>query len=138
MTMHRSPSPTLTRTNEDTPLVVPANGVLTNDTDPDVGDTLTAVLGTTVAHGSLTLNANGSFTYTPAADYNGTDSFTYHAQRFRQPRQLDGNTVTVTITITPVNDPPKFDPRTRRRRPPRTTRRTFTESSRATSTATRW
>ena len=31
------------------------------------------------AHGTLTLNANGSFTYTPDANYNGTDSFTYQA-----------------------------------------------------------
>ena len=30
-------------------------------------------------HGTLTLNANGSFTYTPAANYNGADSFTYQA-----------------------------------------------------------
>ena len=63
---------------EDTPLTVAAAGVLANDTDAD-GDTLTAVLVTGPTHGTLTLNADGSFTYTPAANYNGTDSFTYQA-----------------------------------------------------------
>ena len=91
-------------TNEDTPLVVPANGVLTNDTDPDAGDTLTAVLNTSVTHGTLTLSSNGSFTYTPAANYNGPDSFAYHAND----GTLDSPAVTVTITIAPVNDPPAF------------------------------
>ena len=65
-------------TTEDTPLTVAAPGVLANDTDPD-GDPLTAVLVTGPSHGTLTLNANGSFTYTPAANYNGPDSFTYRA-----------------------------------------------------------
>ena len=66
-------------TNENTALNVnAANGVLKNDTDPD-GDTLTAVLNANVAHGTLTLNSDGSFTYTPTAGYGGPDSFTYHA-----------------------------------------------------------
>ena len=52
--------------------------MLANDTDAD-GDALTAVLIAGPAHGTLTLNADGSFTYTPAAGYNGTDSFTYRA-----------------------------------------------------------
>ena len=59
-------------------LTVPAPGVLGNDSDPD-GDPLTAVLVTGPSHGSLTLNANGSFSYTPAADFAGSDSFTYRA-----------------------------------------------------------
>ena len=50
-------------TNKDIPLSVPASeGVLANDTDPD-GDTLSAVLVSGPAHGTLSLNANGSFTY---------------------------------------------------------------------------
>ena len=65
-------------TDEDTPLTVAAPGVLANDTDVD-GETLTAVLVAGPTHGTLTLNADGSFTYTPAANYNGTDSFTYRA-----------------------------------------------------------
>ena len=52
--------------------------MLANDTDVD-GDALTAVLVTGPAHGTLTLNADGSFTYTPDANYNGADSFTYSA-----------------------------------------------------------
>ena len=64
--------------NEDTPLVVVASGVLGNDTDVD-GDPLTASLVSAPTHGSLTLNPDGSFTYTPNADYNGPDSFTYTA-----------------------------------------------------------
>ena len=64
--------------------------------------TLTAVLVSGPAHGSLTLNPDGSFGYTPAANYNGLDSFTYRAS--------DGpavsNTVTVSLTVNAVNDPP--------------------------------
>jgi len=88
-------------TNEDTPLTVAAPGVLGNDTDVD-GDALTAVLVSGPSHGTLTLNSNGSFTYTPAADFNGSDSFTYKAND----GQADSNTATVSITVTPVNDAP--------------------------------
>ncbi|HYU79619.1 MAG TPA: Ig-like domain-containing protein [Vicinamibacterales bacterium] len=88
-------------TNEDVQLVVAAPGVLGNDTDVD-GDTLAAVLVSGPAHGSLTLNANGSFTYTPAANYNSSDSFTYKAND----GSVDSNVASVTITITLVNDAP--------------------------------
>ncbi len=88
-------------TAEDTALTPPAPGVLGNDTDPD-GPSLTATLGALPAHGTVTLNANGSFSYTPAANYNGPDTFTYTAN--------DGTTssapATVAITVTAVNDPP--------------------------------
>ena len=50
--------------------------VLANDTDAD-SDKLTATLVTSVHHGTLTFNADGSFTYVPTAGYTGTDSFTY-------------------------------------------------------------
>ena len=89
-------------TNEDTPLtVVLANSVLTNDTDVDANP-LTAALVTGPAQGTLTLNANGTFTYTPAANYNGSDSFTYHAND----GTVNSNIATVTITINAVNDLP--------------------------------
>src|SRR3989441_5455925 len=65
-------------TAEDTTLNVAASGVLANDSDVD-GDTLNAVLVSSPTHGTLTLNGDGSFSYTPATDYNGTDSFTYKA-----------------------------------------------------------
>ncbi|MGI0048537.1 MAG: Ig-like domain-containing protein, partial [Nitrososphaera sp.] len=63
-------------TNEDTPLVV--NGVLDNDTDIE-NDVLSAILVDNVDNGVLVLNANGSFTYAPDANFNGVDSFTYNA-----------------------------------------------------------
>ena len=59
-------------------LTVPAAGVLTNDTSP-AGHALTAVRVSGPSHGTLTLGANGSFTYMPAAGYSGPDSFTYTA-----------------------------------------------------------
>ena len=52
------------------------NGVLANDSDPD-GDSITASLVSGVQHGTLTFNTNGTFTYTPAAGFIGTDTFTY-------------------------------------------------------------
>jgi VCBS repeat-containing protein len=94
-----------------TPEDIKLNGnVLTDngsgvDTDPD-GDPLsvTTTPVTAPTHGTLTLNSNGTFTYTPALDYFGTDSFVYEI--------TDGKggkaTATVSITITPVNDPPKI------------------------------
>ncbi|MEK6807960.1 MAG: putative S-layer protein [Nanoarchaeota archaeon] len=90
-------------TNEDVQLVVvAANGVLANDTDADAGAVLTAVKVTDPAHGAVMLNADSSFTYTPAANYNGADSFTYKANDSAD----DSNVATVTITITAVNDAP--------------------------------
>src|SRR2546427_9742221 len=65
-------------TDEDTALTITAPGVLGNDTDVD-SPALTAVVVTGPGHGALTLNANGGFTYTPAAHFNGSDSFTYKA-----------------------------------------------------------
>ncbi len=88
-------------TNEDTPLAVPARGVLANDTDPD-GDTLTAALVGNATSGSVTLNADGSFSYTPALNFNGTATFTYQARDGAE----SSATTTVTITVTPVNDLP--------------------------------
>jgi large repetitive protein len=91
--------------DEDTPLSVPAPGVLANDTDVD-GDALTAQLYSAPSHGTLTLNADGSFTYTPAANYNGSDSFQYRAFD----GQLYSAPVTVTLTIRAVNDAPLANP----------------------------
>jgi hypothetical protein len=80
------------------------SGVLANDDDPD-NDALTAVLGTGPSHAqSFDLNGDGSFTYVPAPDFNGEDTFTYHASD----GTLSSGTVTVTITVNPVNDAPSF------------------------------
>src|SRR3989441_2367894 len=89
-------------TPEDTALAVTGAGVLANDTAVD-GDPLTAILVNGPAHGTLSLNNDGSFTYTPALNYNGPDSFTYKAND----GQVDSPTnATVSITVTPVNDAP--------------------------------
>ncbi|GAB4262371.1 MAG: hypothetical protein Kow0092_12700 [Deferrisomatales bacterium] len=88
-------------TDEDTPLVVAAPGVLGNDTDPD-GDPLAAALVDPAAHGTVTLQADGSFTYAPEPDYHGSDRFTYRASDGKLPSNL----ATVSIAVAPVNDAP--------------------------------
>ena len=88
-------------TNEDTPLAIAAPGVLANDTDAD-SDLLSAILVQGPAHGTLTLNADGSLLYSPFANYNGADNFTYKSN--------DGMSnfgiVTVGLTVNAVNDAP--------------------------------
>ncbi|MBW3542692.1 MAG: tandem-95 repeat protein, partial [Planctomycetes bacterium] len=87
--------------NEDATLNIAAAGVLANDGDVD-GDPLSAVLVSGPASGALVLNADGSFTYTPNADFNGIDSFSYKAHD----GTAAGNAATVTITVNPVQDAP--------------------------------
>jgi predicted metalloprotease len=77
-------------------LSVPTPGVLSNDTDPDGPQPLVARNASAPSQGSVSLNSDGSFTYTPTLGATGTDSFTYEA--------YDGalaTTATVTISITP-------------------------------------
>ena len=88
-------------TAEDTPLSVGGNGVLGNDTDPDSSG-LTAQLVGNVTNGTLQFNSNGTFSYTPPANFNGTTSFSYRASD----SALASSPVTVTITVSPVNDAP--------------------------------
>jgi VCBS repeat-containing protein len=88
-------------TNEDTPLTVPEPGVLENDTDPD-HNPLSAVLVSGPSDGTLTLNPDGSFTYTPVTNDSGPDSFTYQASD----GTAQSNPATVTITVNAVNDAP--------------------------------
>src|SRR5216117_3293860 len=88
-------------TAEDTQLTVSAPGVLANDSDVD-GDALSAVLVSNPSHGTLTLNGDGSFSYMPALNFNGIDSFTYKASD----GQAQSGVATATITVTPVNDAP--------------------------------
>jgi VCBS repeat-containing protein len=93
-------------TSEDIALTVAAPGVLVNDTDVDVGDTLTAALVSGSANGTVVLASNGAFVYTPNANFNGSDTFTYVAFD----SNLVSNQATVTITVTPVNDVPVVTP----------------------------
>src|SRR5262249_54443898 len=75
-------------------------GTLTGS-DAD-GDAITFTKASDPAHGTVTVNSNGSFTYTPAANYNGPDSFTFKAND----GTADSNIASVSITVNPVNDPP--------------------------------
>ncbi len=89
-------------TLEDTAITIDA---LSNDTDAD-GDTLTITSVTQGAWGGVSNNGDGTLTYTPNTNVNGTDDFTYTIS--------DGNggsdSATVSLTISAVNDPPSADP----------------------------
>ncbi|MCI0379173.1 MAG: Ig-like domain-containing protein [Gemmataceae bacterium] len=91
---------------EDIILQIQQPGVLVNDTDVE-GQALTAVLVAQPANGLVTMNANGSFSYRPRFDFNGTDTFTYRA---RDSAGADSNIATVTITVNAVNDAPRPTP----------------------------
>ncbi len=78
---------------------VSAPGLLAGATDAN-GDPLTAVLTAGPAHGSLTLNANGSLDYTPAVGFQGADSFTYQVSDGAA--LSDPTTVTVEVSALPV------------------------------------
>ena len=80
-------------------------GVLANDTDEN-GDSLTAILVSDAAHGTLDLHADGTFTYLPDPDWHGTDSFTYKAND----GAADSQVATAVITVAAVNDPPVLGP----------------------------
>ena len=86
---------------EDSVLTVDAeNGVLANDRDAD--EIITAVLATGPTNGVLDLAADGSFVYTPVANYAGSDSFEYRVVE----ADVESDLVTVSLTVTPVNDAP--------------------------------
>jgi hypothetical protein len=85
-------------TNEDTPITM---DVLSNDSDPD-GDLLSVASVTQPSAGSATITAGNFVTYAPAANFNGSDLFTYTASDGRGGR----STATVTVTVNPVNDAP--------------------------------
>lgn len=88
-------------TPANTTLTIAAPGVLANDNDPD-GDTLMVSVVTDAEHGTLTLNSNGGFTYTPDSGFVGNDSFTY--------RSFDGtafsNEAGVSITVSGAGSTP--------------------------------
>ena len=76
-------------------------GVLSNDADDD-GDALSALLVSPPSNGTLTLDADGSFVYTPNRNFHGTDSFTYAATDNNA--QAPG--AVVIVTVNPINDAP--------------------------------
>jgi VCBS repeat-containing protein len=86
---------------EDNSLVIGAPGVLGNDNDLD-GTPLTAVLLSSTSNGTLSFNSDGSFSYTPHPNFNGTDSFTYLASDGGN----ESNVAMVTLTVTGFNDIP--------------------------------
>jgi hypothetical protein len=88
--------------NEDT---VISGNVSTNDTDTDGNFPLSATLIASPTQGSVSLNPSGNFSYTPNANTNGTDTFTYVT---RDALGAGSNTATVVLTINPVNDAPSF------------------------------
>ncbi|MDO9219860.1 MAG: Ig-like domain-containing protein [Thiobacillus sp.] len=85
-------------------LNIAAPGILANDSDPDAGDTLSAVNfgALTPSGGTLVRNANGSFSFTPPLAYTGTKSFSYQAQ---DSSSATSNVATVSITVI-ANRPP--------------------------------
>jgi hypothetical protein len=90
---------------EDLALSIPAGsglGFMAADVE---GDAFTFAIDTDVSSGSLIVNSDGSFTYTPDSDFFGVDSFTYVADDGID-RSLPA---TVSITVNPVNDPPSAE-----------------------------
>jgi len=77
---------------------IAAPGVLANDINPSAS-TLTAAVATNVQHGTLSLNSNGGFTYTPTAGYIGTDTFTYTVSDGISSDQQALVTLTVTAAL---------------------------------------
>ncbi|MBD8529623.1 MULTISPECIES: tandem-95 repeat protein [unclassified Massilia] len=76
-------------------------GQLPGASDVD-GDAVAYALATGPAHGQVAIHADGSYVYTPVADFNGADSFTYEISD----GQGGANLYTVQVTVTPVNDAP--------------------------------
>jgi hypothetical protein len=91
-------NPDTETTDEDVPVTI---DVLANDDDPD-GDALAVTGVTGVANGSARVNADGTVTFTPAPNFNGTAGFNYTIS--------DGQggvaSTNVQVTVNPVNDPP--------------------------------
>jgi len=88
---------------ENTVATFTAPGVLANDSDPD-SETLNAVIASPPAHGSVSISPDGSFVYTPEADWSGTDTFAYQGSDGR----ALSSPATVTIPVLSVNNAPAF------------------------------
>ncbi len=85
-------------------LNVSAPGVLGNDTAV-YGNNLAAIAASGPAHGSLSLNTNGGFVYTPGADFYGPDNFIYQAND----GQTNLGSAWVNVTVVPANPAPVIE-----------------------------
>ncbi|MCQ4349124.1 cadherin-like domain-containing protein [Pseudomonas stutzeri] len=83
-----------------------AADLLGNDSDVD-GDSLSIASVTSGTGGTAVLNADGTVTFTPDADFNGVATFSYTV--------TDGNLVSNTATVTVNSPPPPTECRRRRR-----------------------
>ena len=113
---HVFSAPTASLVFIDTPPVA-SNGLVTgledsvitgaaSAVDPQGSPLTFALVGPTTAHGVLNFALDGTFVYTPNANYNGTDSFTFTAND----GAFDSNLATVNFNVTPVNDAPTGAP----------------------------
>lgn len=91
-------------TLEDTPLAIQ---VLSNDSDPDGALNLASVIVTNSVNGTFVPNQSGVVTYTPPPNFNGIASAKYTV---KDTEGRVSNEATITVTVSPVNDPPSFDP----------------------------
>jgi hypothetical protein len=94
--------PDTATTNQDMAVLI---DILANDIDPD-GDLFTAVLLGNPAHGTLTPNSDGTYTYTPQPGYSGEDSFAYYATDGQLGGQFTGTSVNITVNPVVVPPPP--------------------------------
>jgi len=92
----------------DRTLNVAAPGVLLNDGDVDIGDSLVAAKETNPVHGSVNLAEDGSFSYTPNPGYVGPDVFSYRASDGTETSPVRAVRITVTAipTAAPTAAPP--------------------------------
>jgi len=87
-------------TPEDTSITIP---VLNNDTDDGTLDPTSLAIISNPSQGQIQLNPDGTITYTPKPNFNGTDTFSYTV---KDDIGQTSNSATVTVTVTPVNDLP--------------------------------
>ena len=87
--------------SEDTPISGIVSATDVDNTPSQLSYSLVGVNGG-AAHGAVVFHADGSYTYNPVHDFNGSDSFSFKAND----GQLDSNVATVSLTVSAVNDAP--------------------------------